>query len=229
MPDDKGKEEGGADDDGERMVPLNVVTSIRADEAEKRSALESQIEALEAEKDTLARADDKDYGDYEEKEIATVKSIAQSLLEEQLSPLVSVIEMLAGTAQNSALKSKLEGVEGLPVEMTDALLEKVEGYRAEAAKQGRNITHQEALGSLLVEDLPGVVKAISETSEESRKTVLEKKRAAAMIAAGGGFPEGVPTVLDKEWHKGLPEGADITLSALDRVLSKYGIELPGPS
>ncbi|HDZ39961.1 MAG TPA: hypothetical protein ENH62_17095 [Marinobacter sp.] len=226
----KDKEGGAGEGDDERMVPLNVVTSIRADEQAKRTALEAQIEELEAEKDVLSRADEPAYtGKYDEEDRAEVKSIAQGLLEDQLGPLVSVIETLVGNTQNSALKSKLEGVEGLPAEMTDALLGKVEDYRAEAAKQGRTITHQEALGYLLVEDLPGVVKSISETSEESRKTALDKKRAAAMVAAGGGLPVGVPTELDKDWHKSLPDGVDPADFALARVLEASGVELPGPS
>ena len=226
----KDKVGGAGEGDDEKMVPLNVVESIRADEQAKREALESQIEELEAAKDALSRADETTYtGTYDEEDRAEVKRIAQGLFEEQVGPLANAIEILFGTAQNSALKTKLEGVEGLPEEMTTALLAKVEDYRAEAGKQGRIITHQEALGSLLIEDLPGVVKAISETSEESRKTALEKKRQATAAYAGGGFPEGVPTEVDKDWHKALPEGTDVYLSALDRALSKLGVELPGPS
>jgi hypothetical protein len=231
MPEEgKDKVGGAGEGDDEKMVPLNVVESIRADEQAKREVLESQIEELEAAKDALSRADEATYtGKYDEEDRAEVKSIAQGLFEEQVGPLANAIEMLLGTAQNSALKSKLDGVEGFPEEMTTALLAKVEDYRVEAGKQGRIITHQEALGSLLVDDLPGVAKAISETSEESRKTAFEKKRAAAAAHAGGGFPEGVPTVLDKKWHEGLPEGTDVVEAAIERALQKTGLEIPGPS
>lgn len=228
MPDehlDKEDETGG--DDDERMVPLNVVESIRTDEQAKRVALEAQIEELEAAKEALSRADaDDGIGDYDPDDLAVIERIMES----KLGPLANVLETLVEQSQSTALHSKVSAIEGLPEEYQSAALqERIEQYRAEAQKAGRFITSQEAFGALLVEDLPSVVEAISKSSEESRKAALDKKRAAAMAHAGGGFPEGVPTELEKDWHKGLPKGADPTEAALDRVLQRTGVELPGPS